>query len=349
MERLEKLLFALIRQALGLEQGVSVEDDLIPTLYAMAYRHELAHLVAYGLGTGCCLSGGFQERLLEAHYRYERYAHAYEELSQRFEKEKLPFVPLKGQVLREFYPEPWMRTGCDLDLLVRQEDLERAGKLLESDMGYGPKAISGHDISFISGDGVRVELHHTLIEGNEVLRDIWDHCAQGQMEPEYLYLYHIAHAAKHLRHGGCGIRPVLDLWLMERQGITCADALLEQCGLLTFAKALSRLSRCWFETGQVEEALRPLHCYILQGGIFGTAQSVEALRRDFDKKRLFISKKELEYAYPILRKRGWLLPVCQLRRWCRLLRSGQLRAAHQPLRPTAEALMNQLELPTHRG
>lgn len=342
-------MFALIRQALGLEQGVSVEDDLIPALYALSCRHELAHLVAHGLGAGCCVSGGFQERLLEAHYRQERYAHAYEALSQRFRAEKLPFVPLKGQVLRQFYPEPWMRTGCDLDLLLRQEDLERAGALLETELGYGPKAISGHDISYISPDGVRVELHHTLIEGNQALRDIWSHCPRGQMEPEYLYLYHIAHAAKHLRHGGCGVRPVLDLWLLERQGITCPRELLEQCGLLTFGKALSRLSHCWFRTGRLEEDLRPLHSYILRGGIFGTAQSVEALRRDFDKKRFFISKKELEYAYPVLRKRGWLLPVCQLRRWGRLLRSGRLRQSPQPLRPEAEALMNQLELPTHRG
>lgn len=352
MEPLEKLLFAFLRRSLGSGQEVAVDEESIPALYVLSHRHGLAHLVAHALQqSSICLSGSFQDRLLEACYRQERYAFAFEELSALFQRENIPFIPLKGLVLQQFYPEPWMRTGCDMDLLLKPEDLQRAGDALEDKLGYQPKGMSDHDIALISADGVRVELHHTLIKDDPVLAKPWEHCRQGQLEGAYAYLYHIAHTAKHLRHGGCGIRPVLDLWLMERQGITCPDELLEQCGLLVFRNALRRLSKCWFENGQMDDSLVALHRYILDGGSFGTQESANYLRPSSPQKRFFISKQELQYTYPILRRQGWLLPACQLRRWGTLLRTGTWRRpkADPQQRQAAQALMEQLKLPPHRG
>ena len=39
------------------------------------------------------------------------------------EKAEIDFIPLKGSVLRNLYPEPWMRTSADIDILVTQVHL----------------------------------------------------------------------------------------------------------------------------------------------------------------------------------------------------------------------------------
>lgn len=341
MEENEKLLFALLRQALESGQSPDLSHADLLGLYELAQRHQLAHLIAHALDKHMPLCGPFQQRLLEAHYRTERYGHAYEALCQLFHREKIDFIPLKGLILRNFYPEPWMRTSCDMDLLLRPEDLERAGQLLEDTLHYRPKAMSGHDISYISADGVCVELHHTLIEHNPVLASVWDHCPDGQMPGDYFYLYHIAHAAKHFTHGGCGIRSVLELWLMEGRGITCDDALLTQCGLRAFTHALRRLADFWFAEGPADETVLDMHRLILTGGAYGTDSNQQLLGSATSPKlsRLFLSERELQYTYPVLRRHRWLLPVCQLRRWGRLLMGLRIRR-----RPKLTDLLSRLGL-----
>ena len=97
---------------------------------------------------------------------------------------------------------------------------------------------------------MHVELHYTLIEdhvmpkANDVLSEVWENSLPGPdggrvMTDEMFYFYHVAHMAKHFGNGGCGIRPVLDLWLLNRkQGFTKdkRDALLSRGGLLDFER-----------------------------------------------------------------------------------------------------------------
>ena len=49
-----------------------------------------------------------------------------EEIRTVFEQQKIFFLPLKGAVIRDFNPEAWMRTRSDIDILIREEDYEKA-------------------------------------------------------------------------------------------------------------------------------------------------------------------------------------------------------------------------------
>lgn len=42
---------------------------------------------------------------------------------------------------------------------------------------------------------------------------------QYKMPDEWFRFYHLAHMAKHVTNGGCGIRPFLDLWIMDRKAM----------------------------------------------------------------------------------------------------------------------------------
>ena len=77
------------------------------------------------------------------------------------------------------YPEPWMRTSCDIDILIKKNDMAKATKgLLEA--GFKMGAESPHDITFITPSGSHIELHHSLIEEERVhnldcvLSKVWE-------------------------------------------------------------------------------------------------------------------------------------------------------------------------------
>ena len=42
------------------------------------------------------------------------------------EEAEIPFILLKGAVVRDFYPEAWMRTSSDIDVLVPRGELSHA-------------------------------------------------------------------------------------------------------------------------------------------------------------------------------------------------------------------------------
>ena len=125
-------------------------------LYVLAKRHDLAHFVGYVISKH---ELSFDEQALEkfeeeqhvAVYRYENIRFELSEIRATFEKANIPFVPLKGAKLRALYPQPWLRTSCDIDVLVHEEDLPRAIKALTEEQGYaqhGKKEY--HDVSLFA-------------------------------------------------------------------------------------------------------------------------------------------------------------------------------------------------------
>ena len=83
-----------------------------------------------------------------------------------------------------------------------------------------------------SQTGVHLELYFALIGDmvskmqGQILDRIWNVAEpveglshQYKMPDEWFRFYHLAHMAKHVTNGGCGIRPFLDLWIMDRKAM----------------------------------------------------------------------------------------------------------------------------------
>ena len=70
----------------------------------------------------------------------------------------MPFLPWKGAVFCKYYPEEWMRTSCDIDVLVRRDGLDGAVAWLTKRYGYVEKERATHDVSLYSMTGIHVEL-----------------------------------------------------------------------------------------------------------------------------------------------------------------------------------------------
>ena len=316
---------------------------------SLAARHDLQHLVADAMLQSLNLED--PERRLRkivytALYRYQRLDFAAGQTTKLLEAARIPFLPLKGYVMRERYPQPWMRTSCDLDVLVPPDRLEEALTVLTAQGGFENKGRGYHDISLKAPNGSHVELHFSLLEdgrfpkAEKLVEQVWSHAvpvtAGGmahQLSDEMYLFYHILHMANHIREGGCGVRPFLDLWLLRQtDNQERREKLLASGGLLTFARQAEALAEVWFSGATHSETTQRLEAYVLRGGVFGSLENQMAMNQAHTggsaiTARIFLSPEILRGHYPVLERHGWLMPVCQVARWFRLLSPRRFRRA----------------------
>ena len=89
-------------------------------------------------------------------YRYEKINYELNRLCETLNEVKIPFIPLKGSVIRQYYPEPWMRTSCDIDVLVHEEAVDQTAQIIVEKLGYTYEKKQYHDISLMSDGGVHL-------------------------------------------------------------------------------------------------------------------------------------------------------------------------------------------------
>lgn len=332
-----KSIFSLIRNEIYCEPLPSDFEYDIKKVFSISRRHDIAHLVGDALLCNKLLpEGKIAEKVrgyvINAVYRYEQQNAEYEIICKCFQENEIDYVPLKGLVIRKLYPEPWMRTSCDIDILVREKDLERAGKVLKANGFLTDGKINYHDISFYHGD-IHLELHFNICENikqlDGLLSQVWDYVERFKGHeyreiPEYYVYHHIAHMAYHFLSGGCGIRPFIDLWILREQQFYDEEKLLpllEKSNLVKFYKAIVKLMSVWMDGEQHDDTTLRMEKYVLIGGVYGTAAnsySVGAASSKGKKKYLlklaFPRYEIMCIIYPSLKKHKILLPFCYLHR-----------------------------------
>lgn len=252
-----------------------------------------------------------------------------------------------------------MRTSCDIDVLVQRENLAKAISHLTEDLQYVRRGRTAHDVSLHSPTGVHIELHFDLVEEGrannaiDVLRSVWKNVTlcekskhQYEMSDAFFYFYHIAHMAKHFEVGGCGVRPFIDLWILDHiEGVDKSkrDELLSSGGLLKFADVSRTLSEVWFSGREPDALTLQVQDFLLHGGAFGSAENRVALhqkarggRIGYIMSRVFVPYARLKRYYPIVEERPWLTPFVQVRRWFMLLKPDVASMAKRELAANAK-------------
>lgn len=177
-----------------------------------------------------------------------------------FKDENMPVIALKGLVLKQLYPQPELRGMCDLDLLVKQENLEKAIELMRT-IGYQIPANfdlndPGHmHIEMYKPGFIPVEIHKTLWNPRYMKKDnsqisfdhIWNNTRDVEiygiklavlsLEDEYINM--IVHLATHLIYSGCNLRQFSDLVLFynnycDKLDYHYIDSAIKSLGLFAF-------------------------------------------------------------------------------------------------------------------
>ncbi len=357
------MLFALVRSAvrgnqLSEQERAIYSDEMLPDMMTISKKHDISHLVAEGLNKNGLLAKENTEvgnEIIKAIYRHAQLSYEYVTVCDALEAAQIQFIPLKGSVLRQWYPEPWMRTSCDIDILVHEDEVECVAKYLVDNYGYSFAGKGSHDISLFSPNKKHIELHYDLVEtgianaSSQVLKLVW-HKARPykdkkywlEMPDEMFYFYHIAHMAKHFENGGCGIRPFIDLWILDNlQNVdqNKRNVLLQQGDLIKFAEVARQLGKAWLENAEHTDITRQMEQYILRGGVYGTSENRIAVQQQkkggrikYALSKIFIPYEVIKFHYPILQKHRWLTPIMEVRRWFKLAFCGHAKRSMRELK-----------------
>jgi len=380
----EALLFALLRIALGAEPETSLpKEEITPegleAVYTLAQKHDLAHLAGHALAKLGLLgkdeiSNKFRKHTMVAARRFMLLQNELLRLSTAFEKAQAPFIPLKGSVLREAYPESWMRTSCDIDILINRENLQTLHTVLTETLQYKDVGNWGPETTYKSPTGVTLELHYGVLEDVDdadaavVLQQVWQIATPApgwqyrlEMPDALFYFHHIVHMAKHFMEGGCGIRPLMDIWVMRHRMSfeeEKRNALLRAGGMLDFAQGMEKLSEVWFSEIPADDITQSLGRYLLDGGLYGTKENRVAVRQGkeggkirYMLSRIFLPYKIMKNIYPVLQKHKWLLPFMEVWRWIRAVFTGNIsrKEMQASLRYDTDAPMSTKTILEHLG
>lgn len=217
------------------------------------------------------------------------------ELHELMTEHQIPYVVLKGLASASYYPTPILRTFGDVDFLVKEQDVEAAGKLLES-LDFVPED---------DRDGIHIgyhremstwELHRSINgipEGKEIIAEYLSNIIETAVpyeegngtvmipDPFHHGLVLLLHTAAHLTAEGVGLRHLCD-WAVFAASLTndafvvLFEEKLKGCGLWRFAQLLTLVSvqylgapeRHWAGAAS-DYLLETLMQDILTGGNFG--------------------------------------------------------------------------------
>lgn len=300
-----------------------VDRDIV----SLARKHDVAHLL-----------GMKNQDYYRAIFRVTEITNLISKAETILQNEKIDYVLLKGAYIRKLYPEPWMRTSSDVDILIRKDQIDKAERVLCNIYEFRKTNSGLHHIQISTTDGFHIDLHFQLSENNfPLINDAWNYVEKKEgcryeLSMPFYYLFHIFHILSHIQKGGCGIRAIIDTAILIEQGIgqnVESRMMLQKAGLLRFAEEIEKISKKWFLDTKIE-ANNKLESLIVRGGMYGNVeQKIQIGVSQKGKIRLIVERMFMPYKfmcnrYPVLRKVPFLLPFFWLIRGFQTITRGNL-------------------------
>ena len=283
------------------DSEMQIIDENVRNLYRFSCRHFLEALVGMTLKeAGVALPKKWEERILKAVRRVLLFDVERERLLSYMESSGIWYLPLKGIVMKDYYPAVGMRQMSDNDILFDATYAEELKNHMAS-QGYEVASFGqgNHDV-YKKPPVYNFEMHRSLYgkahqEGwEEYYRNVRERlilnegsCCGYHMSREDFYIYILSHAYKHYQGGGTGIRSLLDfyVYLQKEEGRLDFSYIEKECRALGIAefeknsrqlckKVFSAETAASYDAEAFEEKLsdkeKEMLLYYLTSGVYGT-------------------------------------------------------------------------------
>jgi len=210
-------------------------------------------------------------------------------VSAKLEEAGVKHQLLKGAVIKDIYPSYEMRQMSDIDIIIYDESMDNATKIIEN-MGFHNHGLVKHHIIFRNDNNICIEAHWCLIDKNvdkkqhlyfkdnfkARLKEDTDYTYEFSVEDFYIYM--IAHMAKHFYETGCGVRNLIDIYVYinrykDEMDNSYLSKELEGCGLKDFEYHARKLAYIWLDDEECSNFYENLFAYMLDGGIYGKGEN----------------------------------------------------------------------------
>lgn len=264
----------------------------------------------------------------------------------RLEEAGIWYMPLKGCILKDWYPKPGMREMADNDILIDPSGQEQVREIFRQrgyTVIYYQKGI--HDV-YKKPPIYNFEMHTALFHKQYVdfaaeYSDVKEQLLPMEgtkygfrFSPEDFYVYILAHAYKHFQLSGIGVRTLADIYVMNRQlhSIMNRDDVekkLDALHVTDYARSSQILADKLFSSARplaevsLTEEEEKMLLYQLSSSTHGTANHLVGnklhrlqegkngsfrLKLKYCRMRLFPGRDWCKDVYPVIYNHPWLLP-----------------------------------------
>ena len=328
-------------------------------LYKHIYEHGVAAIAFLAIDKNV-VSNAFFEHLQKVFYAFVKRDQQQLDLKNTleaiFNKAEIDYVFLKGIKLKEIYPETFMRGMGDIDVLIREKDLDNVHKQFKMHEITCMSRSKQHDV-FKTKTGLMIEIHPTLYKDFNTKYEVLfshpfqyaTHIKENQytLSVEYELVYLLYHLAKHLDSSGIGLRSLLDIGLYVKTyedhiRIETLNDLLNQVDMHRFYQSIMQLNQLYFgfeykKDLHLKNPLDPntldaFTTYMISSGIHGLGEKFNAFEAraasyQMHEKNMFKwiidlmfpNYETMKGMYPSLLKLKFLLPIAWLKRFFNLI------------------------------
>lgn len=278
MTATEKVFLKAYAAALaGKDCTASFTDVKSEELFSLAKNHGAANVIYYSLRHDE-VPEDLREMLKKEHEQSVKRDEVRQEEERRvfaaFDKADINYLPLKGSVLRMYYPYTDMRYMDDTDVMI-DVFLRKEAKAVMESCGYSKVSSgSGREV-YENGDGNIFKLHLKSADGSEFHKKLMESAvpvgesgSRLSLNLNDFYIYIVSHFAKHVRVGDASIKSLSDIKVFfSRCGLKLDEkyvkAELEAMGLESFEAQLKKLIHAVFYGATPDELTEDFRDYVL--------------------------------------------------------------------------------------
>lgn len=202
-----------------------VEKMDLDILYKSCKSHNITALVCYALEKVIAPPKQWLEEKGKAIRNNLLFDIERQQISSFMDKNNIKYLPLKGILLKEYYPKAGMRQMSDNDIYYDEAFKDQVEAFMLS-IGYELASKDTHHYVYQKPPIYNFEMHHSLFEEttqNQLCKyysDIEKQLIKNETTNAYrfrdedFYIYILAHEYKHYSTSGTGIRSLLDCYIL---------------------------------------------------------------------------------------------------------------------------------------
>ena len=299
--------------------------------------HQMAGLIGAVLRTAGIRQTSFEQERVTAIWKERVFDTEKEKLLSRMEEAGIWYMPVKGTVLKQYYPQMGMRQMSDIDILFDKEKAADVRGIMTS-LGYETVIYDeGHRDDYRKPAAAHFEMHRVLFTDDNTHKKIVSYyrdlnrLLQGDVGSRYgyhlsnedFYIYMIAHEYCHYSWGGTGIRSLLDVYVFlkrfsEKLDWAYIKKEVRKLGISDFESENRQLADKIFSKGSLEDLDQEeqnMLQYFLSSGMYGTCDHTiqNEVKRvgkfRYVLRRIFLPLEQVRRYYPFFYRHKLLLPL----------------------------------------
>ena len=298
-------------------------------VFNLASKHMLSAMVAITLesaGIKNDLTSGAIIKTVRRDFFFEK---AWKEISSELEQNKIWYMPLKGAVLKGYYPKVIMREYSDYDILFDEKRSDDVKSIMEQ-CGFETKLFDDCDQDVYERKPVCVfEMHRSLsnAQHTDVFYDYYqtvdsklikdsDNEFGYHFSDEDFYIFFLVHEYKHFIGAGTGLRSLADTYVLNKHYGDKLDKVylskeLRKLGIYEFERDNRILAEKLFTGKELDEKEKELFNRYLFSDAYGnfktriTNQGVDSSiisKIRYALKRITLPESFLRDKYPLFYK-----------------------------------------------